>query len=150
MLMKRLAIFITSSLILLEGITACSSKGSKYPIVMPVDGEVHISTALVNDGNTHFFTFQLGDKYINFFARTDATGKVLTHFDACYSCYRYKEGYVQEGREVVCTACQIGFKLDQEEWDWVGPCVPVTLQSKVKDGVLVITEKKLELGAKLF
>lgn len=148
--MRLWARIIAPCLLLMAGLTACSGKGPRHPIVPPEEGAVRIAVAQVNDGDAHFFTYQGGNKDIYFFARTDNTGKILTHFDACYSCYKYREGYVQEGREVVCTACQIGFKLDQEEWDWVGPCVPVTLQSKVKDGVLIITEKKLARGAKLF
>jgi len=137
-------------LMILTGIVACAPQAPEHPLVTAVDGEVRIPVAQVNDGDAHFFTYKQGDRNINFFARTDGSGKILTHFDACYSCYKYKKGYVQEDREVVCIACRIGYDLDQEIWDWVGPCVPVTLKSEIVGGILVVTEKKLKKGAKLF
>lgn len=136
--------------LLLLGALGCSSQAPEHPLVKQVKGEVIIPIGLVDDGEAHFFTWKYGEKNVNFFARTDGSGKLRTHFDACYSCYKYKEGYVQEGREVVCIACRIAYNLDVEVWDWVGPCVPVTLKSRVRNGNLVIALDRLEKGAKLF
>ena len=147
----RIWIFrIATGLLLLAGAGGCSRSVPEHQIVTAVDGEVRLPASLVKDGDAHFFTYKLDDKNINFFARTAASGKLLTHFDACYSCYQYKRGYLQKEREVVCMACQIGFDLDQDQWDWVGPCVPVTLQSRIRDDALVISVEKLENGARLF
>ena len=152
--MRPLPLPIAVLLVALTGIAACSKQAPVYPFVEVVagenGGEVRIPTADVSDGDAHFFTCRLGDKNINFFVRTDADGRLLTHFDACYNCYKYRMGYVQEDRQVVCLACRIAYDLNESEWDWVGPCVPVSLKSRIEEGMLVITARKLESGARLF
>jgi len=147
---QRQALSLVVGLVLMLGISSCSKQAPEHLVVSPEDGEVHIPVSQVSDGNAHFYTFKQGHKNINFFARIDASGQLLTHFDACYSCFKYKEGYVQKNREVVCLACRIGFDLDVEVWDWVGPCVPVTLNSQLAGGDLVISVSRLEKGARLF
>ena len=43
-------------------------------------------------GGFHFFTYKIGGENINFFVCSVGTGKLQAHFDACYSCFKYKLG----------------------------------------------------------
>ena len=82
--------------------------------------------------------------------RTDGSGKLQAHFDACYSCFKYKLGYVREGNRMVCIACRIGYNLDDEVRDDVGACAPINLKSGIGGNHLVIERFRLEKGKRFF
>ncbi|KJS28944.1 MAG: hypothetical protein VR64_22060 [Desulfatitalea sp. BRH_c12] len=130
--------------------STCTQKAPEYPVVQEQDGRVAIRLSIIDDGGVHHFTYKHDDKNINFFIRTDVTGKLQAHFDACYSCFKYKLGYVREGPQVVCIACRIGYDLVDEVWDYIGACAPISLRSKVVGEALVIERKHLEAGQKYF
>ena len=75
----------------------CQRQAPEYRVIAADGNQVKIRLAAVNDGGVHFFTYKLGRKNINFFVRRDGGGRLRTHFDACYSCFKYKLGYVREG-----------------------------------------------------
>jgi uncharacterized membrane protein len=131
-------------------LAGCERQAPEYQVIVPDGNRVNIRLADVNNGAVHFFTYKLGRKNINFFVRSDGSGKLRTHFDACYSCFKYKLGYVREGNQVVCIACRIGYNLDQEIWDYVGACAPIILSSRIADNHLVIRRSLLEKGKKFF
>jgi uncharacterized membrane protein len=128
----------------------CQRQAPQYPIVVATAERVKIRLADVNNGAVHFFTYKHGEKNINFFVRTDGTGKLQAHFDACYSCFKYKLGYVREGNEMVCIACRIGYDLDDVVWDYVGACAPINLKSRIVGDHLVIKQSRLEKGQRFF
>ena len=134
----------------LQILIACSRQAPQYQIVVPEGDAVRIALEMINDGEVHFFTYQSEGKNINFFVRSDGTGRLQTHFDACYSCYKYKLGYVREDNQMVCIACRIGYDLDQTVWDYVGACAPILLNSRISDKQLIIRLTRLEKGKKLF
>ena len=49
--------------------------------------------------------------------------------DACRTCYRWKKGYVLDGKEVVCLKCDMRFKLDGLA-QGTGSCVPIALKTE--------------------
>ena len=128
----------------------CERQGPEHPIVVPQADRVNIRLAAIDNGGVHFFTYKHGGKNINFFVRTDGTGKLQAHFDACYSCFKYKLGYVREGNQVVCIACRIGYNLDDVVWDYVGACAPINLKSGIAGNHLVIERARLEKGLIFF
>ena len=128
----------------------CQRQAPEYEIVVPQAERVNIRLAAVDNGGVHFFTYKEGGKNINFFVRTDGTGKLQAHFDACYSCFKYKLGYVREGNQVVCIACRIGYNLDDVVWDYVGACAPINLKSRIAGNHLVIERSRLEKGKRFF
>ena len=128
----------------------CGRQAPEHPFVMPEADRVNIRLAAVNNGGVHFFTYKHGEKNINFFVRTDGSGKLQAHFDACYSCFKYKLGYVREGNQVVCIACRIGYDLDDVIWDYVGACAPINLKSRIVGDHLVIKQSRLERGKRFF
>ena len=130
--------------------TGCERQAPEHPAVVSDGDQVKISLAAVDNGEVHFFTYKHGGKNINFFVRTDGTGKLQAHFDACYSCFKYKLGYVREGNQVVCIACRIGYNLDDVVWDYVGACAPINLKNRIAGNHLVIKEFRLEKGKRFF
>jgi uncharacterized membrane protein len=144
---------VTKMLILCLAIpmlVGCERQAPEHPIVVPNADRVSIRLAAVNDGGVHFFTYKWKGKNINFFVRTDGTGQLQAHLDACYSCFKYKLGYVQEENQVVCIACRIGYLLDDVLWDYVGACAPISLNSRISDECLIIKRRLLEKGKKFF
>ena len=128
----------------------CERQAPEHPIVVPRGDRVSIPLAAVNDGGVHFFTFKHEGKNVNFFVRTDGSGNLQAHFDACYSCFKYKLGYVHEGDQVVCIACRIGYDLADVVWDYIGACAPINLKSRIAGQYMVIKRTWLEKGERFF
>ena len=131
-------------------LAGCEGQAPEHPIVVPRGDRVSIPLAAVNDGGVHFFTFKHEGKNVNFFVRTDGSGKLQAHFDACYSCFKYKLGYVHEGDQVVCIACRIGYDLADVVWDYIGACAPINLKSRIAGQYMVIKRTWLEKGERFF
>ncbi len=131
-------------------LAGCGRQTPEHPVVVPEGDRVNIPLVSVNNGVVHFFTYKYDGKNINFFVRTDGTGRLRAHFDACYSCFKYKLGYVREGNQVVCIACRIGYNLDDVVWDYVGACAPINLKSRIAGNHLVIRRSWLEKGERFF
>lgn len=144
------ALFVGLVLLFLLPSAACTKKAPQYELVHSQDGRVAIPLSIVNDGRVHHYTYKKDGKNINFFIRTDGHGHLHAHFDACYSCFKYKLGYVWKGHQVVCIACRIGYDLDNVVWDYIGACAPIPLSSRVMGDCLVIKQKWLEKGGKYF
>ena len=131
-------------------LAGCERQAPEHPIVVPRGDRVSIPLAAVNDGGVHFFTFKHEGKNVNFFVRTDGSGKLQAHFDACYSCFKYKLGYVHEGDQVVCIACRIGYDLADVVWDYIGACAPINLKSRIAGQHMLIKRTWLEKGERFF
>ena len=136
--------------ICLVGAAACS-RSPEHPRVEAVDGRVRLPLAEVGDGGVHFYTYvAAGGEPVTFLVRTDREGVVRTHLDACFSCYRYRRGFVVEGHEVVCRACRYAYDLGDAEWDYIGACAPIPLSAALAGGELVIEAARLEAAARFF
>ena len=131
-------------------LTGCDRRAPLYTIVEAQDEQVLIPLPSVNDGGVHFFTFRYQGKNVNFFVRTDGAGNLQAHFDACYSCYKYKLGYVREGDQMVCIACRYEFHLDDVVWDYIGACAPIRLNSTINGESVVIQRSRLVRGSRFF
>lgn len=146
----RAAARVACVAVLLLGIAACS-RGPDYPRVVAEDGRVRLPLAEVGDGGVHFFTYvAAGGEPVTFLVRTDGDGVVRTHLDACFSCYRYRRGFVVEGERIVCRACRYAYDLAEAEWHYIGACAPIPLPSSVRGGELVIERARLERAARFF
>ena len=131
-------------------LAACSGQAPEHAPVIPGTESLRIDLNAVNDGGVHFMTYKFKGKNINFFVRTDGSGYLQAHFDACYSCFKYKLGYVREENRVVCIACRIGYNLEDATWDYVGACAPINLKSRIVNEYLVIGRTRLERGERFF
>lgn len=141
------AVIIGLLLLLISG---CGKQAPEYEIIVPVGDHIRIPLKTVNDGKVHFYTYKYNGKNINFFVRTDGGKKLHTHFDACWSCYKYKLGFVVEGDQVRCIACNLKYDLADEFWDFIGACAPIPLRSKIKNDVVVIELGAVRKGEKFF
>lgn len=136
-------------MIVLVLVSGCT-QAPKYPVVKAEGDAVRIPLKDVNDGHVHFFTFRSGGKNVNFLVRMDGVGKLHACFDACYSCYKFKKGYRQEGTDVVCNECGTRFRLADEVWKHEGGCAPIGLTSTMSNDSIVISVADLKKGERLF
>lgn len=130
--------------------SGCGKDAPEHQIGVPEGEVIKIPVKDVNDWGVHFYTYKYVGKNINFFTRSDGDGRLHTHYDACYSCYKYKKGFRVEGSKIHCIACNLTYDLDEVAWDFIGPCSPVPLRSKVKGGVIIIKLDVIRRGRKLF
>ncbi len=114
------------------------------------EGAVRLQRAAVDDGGVHFFTFLHDGRNVNFLIRRDGNGNLHSHLDACYSCYKYKLGFVVEEREVVCIACRLAYHVDDEFWDYIGACAPIPIHHEIDGDDVVIEERLLVQAARYF
>lgn len=129
---------------------ACLPGQPSYP-ELRADGEyVRIPRLRVADGEVHFFTYRSRGKQINLLVRTDRTGTLRAHLDACYSCYHYRRGYVVEGQDLVCIACRYAYAIGEPEWDFIGACAPIPIRSRLEGEDLLIRRVLLERAARFF
>lgn len=128
----------------------CSSHLPEYQNVQAIGSEVRIAREDVSDGEVHFFTYKHQGKTINFLIRTDGDGELHAHFDACFSCYRYKRGFVVEGPELVCVACRYAYRIEEEVWDLIGACAPITFHFGLDRDWVVIKQSVLDKGGRFF
>ena len=140
--------FLTLILVLILS-AACSNLPKEHKVVTAKEGVITIPVSEVNDGKVHFYTYKKSDKRINFFIRTDGTGKLSSYFDACYICYKKKKGYHEEGTDLICNECSLKFGLVEEVWE-NKDCSPILLKSKAESNNFIIKTDDIEKGAKLF
>lgn len=147
--MKHL--FISSLIIsLLLLLTACGNQPRLYQEVQAKDSRIVIMLSDVSDKKAHFFTYKKSGKHINFFVRTDGKGAVSSYYDACFTCYKKKKGYRQEGSDLICIECSMKFGLAEEKWEEKDGCNPIYLKSTIENNSLIIDTAVIEKGAKLF
>ena len=139
----------TFALVLLATV-ACSQAPPLHHVVEVDADAVRIPLQEVSDGNVHFFTLIHRGKNVNFLVRTDGLGAQHTHLDACYACYQYKRGFVVEDSALVCIACRLEYRLEDEVWDYIGACAPISIHSSLEADELVIEESILERAARYF
>ena len=60
------------------------------------------------------------------------------YLDACHSCYKYKRGFVVEEPELVCIACRLAYRIEDEAWDYIGACAPISIHSSLEGDKLAI------------
>ena len=128
----------------------CARQSPEHQLVSAREGRIEIPWEGGGDGQARFYTYKHQGKNVNFFVRTDGEGAVRAHFDACYGCFKYKLGYVQEDNSVVCLACRLEYDLAVPVWDYIGPCVPITLKCRFRDHKIIISQTTVERGARFF
>jgi uncharacterized membrane protein len=136
---------------LLHGTGAgCSRNKAKYPEVIPRNEVVAVELSSIGAESGHFHTFRSSSgKLVDFFVYRESSGTPHAVLDACRTCYRWRKGYVLEGKEVVCLKCDMRFKLDSLA-QGSGSCVPVALKIEQREETLIIPVTELDAGARYF
>lgn len=132
----------------------CGPRAPEHELVQAQGEVVRIPRRLVEDGQVHFFTFEQGGEHggkrVSFLVRTDGRGALHAHLDACYSCYRYRRGFVVEGSDLVCIACRLAYPIEDEVWDFIGACAPIPVPFALEGDSLVIRRVVLEKAGRYF
>jgi len=136
-----------ASVLLLAG---CGPELPSHQVVVADGDVVRIPRAEVADGHVHFFTYTAGETQVDFLVRTDGTGALQAHLDACFSCYRYGMGFVVEEGYLVCRACRYEYAIEDEVWELIGACAPISIRSAPEGDDLVIARAVLEKAARYF
>ena len=131
-------------------VAGCSGNRTKYPEVRTRNGVVTVDISGVGAESGRFHTYRSsGGKQVDFFVYRESSGVPHAVLDACRTCYRWKKGYILEGKEVVCLKCGMRFKLDSLS-EGTGSCVPIALKSQQRGDTLVIAVTELEAGVRFF
>jgi uncharacterized membrane protein len=143
---------IALCIVVAAGLAFAFLGGDSAPTVNSVradQGSVSIPLTQINDGKAHFFTIRSDGADVRFFVLKSNDGVVRAAFDTCDVCYRYNQGYRQEGDFMVCNACDQRFRSDQVN-EIKGGCNPAPLERTIVGDKLVIAEADIGQGAWYF
>ena len=88
-------------------------------------------------------------KEIRFFLLRGSDNVVRAAYDSCDVCYRYKQGYYQQGDDMVCRRCKNSFP--STEINVVrGGCNPAPLERTTEGDQLIVKAQDLEAGSFYF
>ena len=142
--------------VLVVALVAWLWRGYSVPSVAEVgelpsvsDGAYRLPAALFDDGQARTYTHQADGKTIQFFVLKSSDGVIRAAFNACDVCYLDKQGYRQEGDEMVCNAC--GQRFPSELINEVrGGCNPSPLERTIEGGEVVIRVDDILAGSNYF
>ena len=142
-IIKRINVLLVIVLLL----SACSKKPA-YPEA-PFDGSsIRIRLPALPEKKPVFFTFFSDKVGINFFI-LKRNGNIESYFDACGKCFPRKLGFRHADDHVVCTACDVSYRLDDLK-DGMGSCYPIKLKGRVEGKTFVIDKKDVLEGERFF
>ena len=112
--------------------------------------ELRVPLADVAGGRAKFFDYKLANNQpVRFFVVKSSEGDYRAALDACEVCAHAKQGYRQEGDDMVCNNC--GKKFSTALIGKIsGGCHPVGLTATAEGDSLVIKRSELESGGKYF
>ena len=97
-----------------------------------------------------FFDYKTGDNSkVKFFVVKSSDGSIRAALDACEVCAHAKQGYFQEGTDMVCRNCTKRFGIDLIGTVSSG-CHPIGLKTTADGSELVIRKSELESGRRYF
>ena len=112
-------------------------------------GDVSIPVSELS-GKARFYEYKTASgKTVRFFAMRSSDGVYRAALNACDVCFAGKQGYRQEGDDMVCNKCGNHFHSAQIN-EVHGGCNPVGLGRKVEGERLRISARELEAGASYF
>jgi uncharacterized membrane protein len=112
-------------------------------------GDVSIPVSDLS-GKARFYEYKTAaGKTVSFFAMRSSDGVYRAALNACDVCFAGKQGYRQEGADMVCNKCGMHFpsaKINEVK----GGCNPIGLRRAVEGESLRISARELEAGAGYF
>jgi uncharacterized membrane protein len=112
-------------------------------------GEVSIPVSELSN-KARFYEYKTASgKSVSFFAMRSSDGVYRAALNACDVCFAGKQGYRQEGDDMVCNKCGNHFHSAQIN-EVSGGCNPVGLKRKVEGDSLRVSKRELEAGASYF
>ena len=126
------------------------ASGAFTPVVPDASGNIRVSLAELSSGEARFFQYTAaGDRPVQFFVMRSSDGLYRAALNACDVCYRGKQGYFQQGDDMVCKKCGRHFPSPYIN-EVSGGCNPVGLARSIDGSSLVIPAAQLEAGAAFF
>jgi uncharacterized membrane protein len=112
-------------------------------------GDVSIPVSELS-GKARFYEYKTASgKTVSFFAMRSSDGVYRAALNACDVCFAGKQGYRQEGDDMVCNKCGNHFHSAQIN-EVHGGCNPIALERKVEGERLRINARALEASASYF
>lgn len=112
--------------------------------------DLSISLASLKLDEAQFFSYPSArGKKVNFLVLRGSDGVVRAAYDACDVCYPHKQGYYQQGDNMMCRRCGKAFPSTKINVI-TGGCNPAPLERSVDGGQLVITTQNMEAGSNYF
>jgi uncharacterized membrane protein len=112
-------------------------------------GEVSLPVSELG-ARARFYEYKAASgKTVRFFAIKSSDGVYRAALNACDVCFAGKQGYRQEGEDMVCNKCGMHFpsaKINEVK----GGCNPIGLERKIDGDRLSLSAKELEAGASYF
>lgn len=97
------------------------------------------------DNNAKFYSYDVDDVEIKYFALTGSDGKVHVALDACDVCYGSKKGYVQVGDIMRCVNCGNQYPINSLGTEnTAGGCWPSYMPMIIEDDNILIEKSDLE------
>ncbi len=154
---------LIGALLILAGVVAYFALGSANDRTAPqatpaqsqsasgnVAGDVRIPLSELNDGKAKFFDYSAANgAVVRYFVVKSSDGVYHAAFDACDVCFHAKQGYHQEGADMVCNNCGKHFPAIQVN-EVKGGCNPIGLTRVIEGGYLIVKASELEQGASYF
>jgi uncharacterized membrane protein len=123
------AVYVTNSL--------SGNRNASQPIIPASGQDIQIPLAELNDGQAKFYRYELSKgREIEFFVIRSSDGVYRAAFNSCDVCFQTRQGYRQEGDNMVCNKCSQRFP-SQYINELKGGCNPVPLTRTVQGDVLV-------------
>ena len=112
---------------------------AKATMLAAQNGEVRVALSPLKDSQLHFYEAQANGTEIRFFVIRIGKGEYVTALDACEICGR--QGYRQEGENVVCRNC--GAVIYIPSIGQPGGCNPIPVESRIDAGSVLINVSSL-------
>lgn len=115
-----------------------------------VASDLRVPIADVKSGRAKFFDYKLVDnQQVRFFVVKSSEGDYRAALDACEICAHAKQGYRQEGDDMICINCGKSFATAMIG-KISGGCHPIALTAATDGDSLVIKKSEIEAGKKYF
>jgi high-affinity iron transporter len=111
-----------------------------------VNGTATIPVGQVADGDLHRYSATVDGKPVRFWLVKKPDGKIATLFDACEICGPV--GFYKDGNNIVCKNCAA--PINPQSVGQPGGCNPVPLKATVQGNNVVIAQRDLAEGERLF
>ena len=160
---SKTKLILTASLLVFAGVVAYFALGSANeqtaPVATPAQSQpaggktasdIRIPLSDLNDGKAKFFDYKAANgTAVRYFAVKSSDGVYHAALDACDVCFHSKQGYHQEGADMVCNNCGKHFPAIQVN-EAKGGCNPIGLTRAIEGGYLIVKASELERGASYF
>jgi uncharacterized membrane protein len=113
-------------------------------------GDVILAAAEFDDGQARFYRYATATgRQVRFFVMKSGDGVIRAAFDACDVCFRERQGYRQQGSQMICNNCGQSFRSTDINV-LQGGCNPAPLDRTVEGGHVILRAAAIEAGSWYF